>query len=189
MRKLVAILVVFILCALGYLGYQKIFNKKYHVHADFAVMVNGNKIDFSDPKYMTSTDVCSLDYQTRHTHLHNENGSVLHIHKRGQTVGDFFNTVGFVLTDTSIQTDTGIFYENNDNGSWRFFVNGKEKLSIKNYIINDLDQILISYGDNSKQARLSEELANVGTEACIYSEKCPKPENVILPTEICGSSE
>ena len=40
---------------------------------------------------------------------------------------------------------------NNSNKKLKFYVNGKESNEFENYVFNDLDKILITYGDESEE--------------------------------------
>ncbi len=180
----------------GYFGYQYLYSEapvdshhdKYHVHSDFTVFIDGQKFNFAQEKYMTSTDVCKLDYQTKHTHMHDMNGNVAHVHAMGQTWGIFFTNIGFSLADDAMTTEDGTVYKNTDQKKWRFFVNGKAVSSLKDYELQDLDQVLFSYGTGD-QKEIDKELVMITKESCIYSGKCPVPEGVHLPEEHCGADE
>jgi len=189
-----------ILLALGgYFGYQYLYPaqpieqiEKYHVHADFAVYLDGKKYNFAQEKYMVSIDVCELENQTKRTHLHDMNDNVAHVHAPDQTWGIFFSNIGFTLTyDLKkdypvLETDEGKVYENG-----RMFVNGKEipkQTSFNGYEIKDLDQVAFFFGNTNEQI-IGDGLAQVTKQSCIYSGKCPIPEGVKLPEEHCGSEE
>lgn len=185
-RHIILALVVIVIVGLGYFGYTK--NKKsYHIHSDFALYINGEHFDFTQPEYVTSTDVCAVDYNSKHTHLHDGNGSVIHIHKKEQTVGDFFRSINFTLTDNSLTTNNEIVYRNDARNQWRFFINGVATSSLQHYTFKDLDQILLSYGDKTTDTTI--EQSRITRTACVYSEKCEKPPDIVLPTERCGSDE
>ncbi|MEK9131895.1 MAG: hypothetical protein AAB447_03220 [Patescibacteria group bacterium] len=189
MKNIVWIISAIAIMLLGYVSQRYLFDTHaYHIHADFAVFIDGTKMDFAHDGYMTSTDICATDYNSKHTHLHDENGEVIHIHQEGQTVSDFFTSIGFALTDESLVSETDVTYTNNTSKKWQFFVNGVATSSLQGYVFNDLDKILLSYG-NAKTQYIEKELGEVSHNACIYSEKCPKPEGVVLPTERCGTSE
>ncbi len=194
-QAIVGLSVGILLVVGGYFGYQYLYpaqpieqTEKYHVHSDFAVFIDGERFNFAQEKYMTSTDICKLEYQTRYMHLHDENGDVAHVHKEGQTWKDFFQTLSWTLTDDSLAMDDGKVYKNTATKKWQFFVNGKEVNSIQDYQFQDLDQVLITYGIG-EQKEIEKELGMVTKKSCIYSGKCPVPEGVKLPEEHCGSEE
>lgn len=159
----------------------------YHVHSDFAMYINGEKFNFSQEKYMISTDVCHIESNTKKLHLHDMNGDVAHVHEAGHTWGDFFASLGFELSDDSVKLDDGRVYKNAGSITWDFYVNGKEVPSLKSYPFKDLDRVLLRYGDTFEQVSIQQEIASVTKKACIYSKTCPVPEGVVLPAENCGS--
>ncbi len=104
--------VIIFVIALGgayYYGHQPVANPDpNHNHADFAVWVNGQQLDFSGEEYMTEelTDAqlealktstatgTSLQVLKQYLHLHDGNGHVIHRHKPGLTFGDFMRSIG-----------------------------------------------------------------------------------------------
>lgn len=116
----------------------------YHIHINFKVFTNSTVVDFS--KY---------NEESPDIHIHDGKGDLLHIHKQGMTLGDFF---------TSIKMDLP--------KNIKLYVNGKENLQGLLYVPQDLDQILLTDGP----------IVPVSDDACIYSLKCPArgtppPEN------------
>lgn len=116
----------------------------YHIHINFAVYMNGKTVDFS--KY---------NEESPDIHIHNNKGDLLHIHKQGVTLGDFF---------TSIKMDL--------SKNLKLYVNGKENPQGLLYVPQDLDKILLTDGP----------IVPVSDDACIYSLTCPErgtppPEN------------
>ncbi|MBI4836408.1 MAG: hypothetical protein HY817_04065 [Candidatus Abawacabacteria bacterium] len=161
-------------------------NHKYHVHSDFAVYLDGQKFNFGQEKYMTSTDTCAAGSQSHSLHMHDLNGNVAHVHAEVQTWADFFQAINFALTDNSFTTDEGKVYQNEGSKKLRFFVNKQELASLKDYQFKDLDQVLITYG-NSSVAVIEQQLNSITKQACIFSKVCPVPEGMILPQENCSA--
>lgn len=117
----------------------------YHVHANFKVFLNGAAVDFS--KY--SEDDPDI-------HIHDNKGDLLHIHKQGIPLSQFFTSI-------KMELPAGI----------KLYVNGKENSQGLQYIPMDLDKVLLTDGP----------IVAVGDDACIYSLKCP--ERGKPPTEKC----
>lgn len=159
----------------------------FHIHSDFAVFVNNKRMDFAQEKYMTSTDACQHADEDDHAlHLHNLNGNVAHAHTPDKTWVDFFDSIGFKLEPTQLTFDDGVVYKNSDSSVWRFYVNGSELTDLQNHVIQDLDKVLITYGNTTEEI-IQSQLNSITNEACIFSKKCPLPEGVVLPPENCGS--
>ncbi|MDP6561607.1 MAG: hypothetical protein QF793_01650, partial [Candidatus Peribacteraceae bacterium] len=116
MRRLLLSLVLVLLLAACERQYEPNPDPN-HTHADFAVWVEGEKVEFSDAKYMSgvSWDEGSHDeadeYHHEHLHLHDEVGHVLHRHKPGLTLDAFFESLDYSF---------GSQY------TWRMFVTGDE---------------------------------------------------------------
>ena len=154
-------------------------HEKIHEHADFAVYIDGKKIDFSDPKYQSSEEK-ALDPDT---HLHDGVGDILHKHKKGITLGYFLGTLGMKFDEKCLTTEDGKEYCSTADKQLRLYVNGTLNDTLGNYEFSDLDRILITYG-RIDESTLKQELESIGDRACIYSEKCP--ERGAPPTESCA---
>ncbi|HZX19442.1 MAG TPA: hypothetical protein VFF13_00325 [archaeon] len=144
--------------------------KEFHIHADFAVYLNGEKVDFAKEKYMSS-EYTRLSY---FFHLHDLDGNVMHMHLEGLKLGEFFGSIGMRFFEECFVLDNGqTFCEQTDNKKLRMFVNGKENFEYDNYVFNDLDRILITYG-NESESEIQEQINSVTDNACIQSAKCPE---------------
>lgn len=154
----------------------KPLGEKVHEHADFAVYLNGEKFDFTKAKYQSS-DTNPLDPDA---HLHDGNGDVTHKHRKGITLGYFFDTLGMKFDNQCFTTDDGTQYCNTADKKLTMYVNGKENTQFGNYEFTDLDRILITYGD---MTGVADQITSISDDACLYSEKCP--ERGTPPTENC----
>lgn len=143
----------------------------YHIHANFKVSLNGTPIDFSQAKYQGANGK-DLD---EFIHLHNNKGDLIHIHKQGVTLGEFFTSLKMKLSNGSFADDAGNTY------TVKMFVNGKENSQFASYVPQDLDKILIT---NATDAATEQgQIMGVPDDACIYSLKCPARGTP--PTENC----
>ena len=115
-----------------------------HVHAAFAVKLNGTKLDFSDNKYQV---------KSRFMHVENGDGNTLHRHATGVPIAEFFKSIKMNVTDSCFTNDNGTKYCNNGKENLEFFVNGNKTKSIADYVFNDDDRILIVYGDSPIQVK------------------------------------
>lgn len=156
-----------------------------HTHADFAVWIDGQQLDFSGPEFMSGTsDENDPDHEKNHKylHLHDGNGHVIHRHKNGLTLGEFFSSLSW----------SGSGYRGNiyhladspagDEGyTVRLFVNGIENAKGASYVFNDGDHILIT--NATDDAEVKHELSLMTDDACLYSKTCPWKG--APPTENC----
>ena len=154
----------------------KPLGEKVHEHADFAVYLEGQKFDFTKAKYQSS-DTNPLDPDA---HLHDGNGEVTHKHRKGITLGYFFDSLGMKFDNQCLVTDDGKRYCNTADKKLSMYVNGKENTMFGNYEFTDLDRILITYGD---ETGVTDQITSITDMACMYSEKCP--ERGTPPTENC----
>ena len=115
-----------------------------HVHAAFAVKINGTKLDFSDNKYQV---------KSRFMHVENGDGDTLHRHATGVPIAEFFRSIKMNVTDSCFTNDNGTKYCSNGKENLEFFVNGNKTKSIADYVFNDDDRILIVYGDSPIQVK------------------------------------
>lgn len=118
---------------------------KFHIHADFKVYIDDKEIDFS-----------VLMYQLRNKSVHVENGigDVVHIHKKGITMGAFFETLDIKFNKTCIILPIEGSYCTTDDKKLIFYVNGIENDEFGDYEMKDLDMILISYGKGDIERQL-----------------------------------
>ena len=115
-----------------------------HVHAAFAVKLNGTKLDFSDNKYQV---------KSRFMHVENGDGDTLHRHATGVPVAEFFRSIKMNVTDSCFTNDNGTKFCSNGKENLEFYVNGNKTKSIADYVFNDDDRILIVYGDSPIQVK------------------------------------
>ena len=131
-----------------------------HDHADFAVFINGQKIDFSQAKYQTKipNDPSLCGDTSKLAHLHAGDGNVAHEHATGVTWQYFISTLNITLSKDCIEID-GNSYCSSDAKKLRFMENGRELQELGE--INDLSKVLISYGSEN----LTQQFAQVTDEA------------------------
>lgn len=158
---------------------DKLTEDKYHVHANFKVYLNDTVFDFSPDKYQTNNGQ-DLD---ENIHMHDGKGDLIHVHKQGVTLREFFKSMKISFNKDCFIDDLGNKYCNNGESTLKFFVNGKPNNHFDSYEPQDLDKILISYGNDS-QATINQQSASVSDDACIYSLKCP--DRGTPPAEKCA---
>ena len=140
----------------------------YHAHADFLVVINGRQMDFSKQEYEVADP-------SIHLHLRNFAGDrVLHIESREATLGDFFSSLGMELSGGCFFTESAEYCS---DGQQRlsFFVNGKMMENPENYMPEDMDRMLVIYG-NYTDEETKTWIDSVTSYACIFSLKCSPPE-------------
>ncbi len=170
-----------------------------HIHADFAVWVNGTELDFSATKYMSGKINGKERDLDPHFHLHDGDGHVMHNHKPDLPISQFFASLGLQMTSKCLTLD-GTQFALLDSAwvkdfartkklctdgkfHWTMVLNGGEHTLNPAYSIADGDKILFSYG--ASDTAWVDEWKLMTDDACRYSQTCPwrGPE----PAEACVS--
>lgn len=190
-------------------------SQEVHLHTDFAVYVDGVKWNFAQEKYMTE----EKNERSKAVHLHDMDGSVIHVHAANVTFGLFLESLGMKLETRN--NANGIGQEvcfTDDEGketcyprfgcytleegqaicvdpmiiaqSWRLFVNG-EQLSedVKMEDYVMKDLDQILLTNISFDGDLESQLASVTDNACIQSEKCPERGKPSDESSCAGSGD
>jgi len=113
-----------------------------HNHADFKIYILGKSLNFNSPQFQVMEEL---------THIENNDGDVLHTHTTGMTLGYFLGSLGLNLDDECIITDTGNNYCNLGKATLKVyaknqFSNWVQIYNPVDYVINQLDKILVTYG-------------------------------------------
>jgi hypothetical protein len=159
---------------------DELTNPYAHEHADFAVFINGERVSFDEERYRSDEE----SELSQDVHIHAPRTDVVHKHRQNVTWGYFFSTIGWELTDTCITDADGNQFCEDGTNSLRFFVNDVEVDSLMNQRVYELTRVLITYGP--ADADVSEQLAAVGNQACIPSEKCEERIPPDEPDEPCS---
>jgi hypothetical protein len=146
-----------------------------HHHANFAVFVDGVRLDLSGDRYMEDVTACASDPagvrpQDR-AHLHNNDADVVHVHHAGATWGHLFANLGMGLGDGFLILDDGRrFFDGEDGRTLKFFVNGQQVLELQNRPIRSEDRVLISVGPESPDEAFSAQSGSVPSDAGHFNE-------------------
>ncbi len=139
-RKLIAI--TGILLILSVIVFFKFIRKpekeaEVHYHAGFVVFNEGQRVDFSDSKYMfikpCTTGKEKLDAkaeQMEKAHLHDEVGDVVHVEADGAKWGDLFTNISYPI----------------DYSKATAFINGSEIGDFQNTPVKANDSLVIFVG-------------------------------------------
>lgn len=147
-----------------------------HTHADFAVWVNGEQLDFSGAEYMSGEEEQDAEHEKhghRHhpyLHLHDGIEHVIHLHKPGLSLRDFFKSLGVSLGTTCVSFGDRSYCEAGSK-RWRMYVNGKEQTFDPGYVFADVEKILLTYG--SSFSEIEQQVSAMTSDACLYSKTCP----------------
>jgi len=113
-----------------------------HEHADFKVYLNGTLVDFAQKKYQV---------RSQFVHVEGMDGDVIHMHATGETVGYFLETLGMRFDRSCFVLDTGESFCSSGDNTLKLYVNGELNAEYGDYLLKDLDKILISYGKGTEE--------------------------------------
>ncbi len=108
-----------------------------HSHAAILVKIFGDSFDFSAPAYQIKDSWI---------HFEGRDGSTIHKHATGVTIGHLFETLALGLDDQCFVFQDGRSFCTNEDYSLNFFVNGEQAADIRDLEITEDDRILITYG-------------------------------------------
>ena len=135
-----------------------------HEHASVLVRIFGDKFDFSVPSYQIKSSWI---------HFEESDGTTIHRHASGVTLGYLFDSlnIGIDYVD-KVNEDTnkkcfifpdGRQFCDNEDYRLKFYINHVEQQSIYNYVLEDGDRILITYGNETPE-QIEEQLIEVDSQ-------------------------
>ena len=113
-----------------------------HSHAAILVKIFGDKFDFSAPAYQIKSSWI---------HFEGRDGSTVHKHATGVTLGYLFDTLGLGLDDQCFVFQDGRSFCTNEEYSLKFYINGEKVNDIRDYEVQENDRVLISYGGETPE--------------------------------------
>ena len=126
-----------------------------HVHASMLVRIFGDKFDFSLPAYQIKSSWI---------HFEAQDGTTIHRHSSGVTLGYLFETLSIGLNDQCYAfPDRSREFCTNEDYSLKFYINHEQVTDIRDYVFEDGDRILITYG-NEDQAQIDAQLAELDAQ-------------------------
>jgi len=108
-----------------------------HSHASILVKIFGDEFDFAAPAYQIKSSWI---------HFEGNDGSTIHKHATGVTLGYLFESLGLGLDDQCYEFQDGRSFCTNEDYELRFYINGEQVSDIRDYEIEEDDKILVSYG-------------------------------------------
>ena len=122
-----------------------------HVHAGLLTLIYGQQFDYSSPAYQLKS--IYIDFEK-------DNGETIHMHAANVTMGFLFDSLHIGLTDKCFTFPDKRSFCTNDKYSLKFFINHHQVQDIRNYVSNNGDRILISYG-NENATQITSQLARL----------------------------
>ncbi|MDY6788942.1 MAG: hypothetical protein SVV03_03165 [Candidatus Nanohaloarchaea archaeon] len=109
-----------------------------HHHAQFSVEINGREINFARPRYQM---------QSKFVHFEGD-GSTIHKHATGVSIGYVLETLGMDINSTCIETYSGSVHCEGGSSKLKVRVNGQEIGNPASHVIMDGENIEIVYSSS-----------------------------------------
>jgi len=113
-----------------------------HAHAGILVKIFGDTFDFSGTAFQIKSPWI---------HFEGGDGTTMHKHATGVTVGYLFDTLPVSVDDDCFEFGDGRSFCTNEDYSLKFFINGESVTGISDYSISEDDKILVSYGSETPE--------------------------------------
>ena len=128
-----------------------------HVHVGILVKILGETFDFSTPAFQMKSSWI---------HFERNEGTTIHKHATGVTMGYLFDTLGLGLDHHCFVLPDGMSFCDDETYSIKFFINGEPVIDIQDYIAQHGDKILISYGAETPQ-QIEQQLSELNNQELI----------------------
>ncbi len=120
-----------------------------HIHADFAVFLDGEQITPLPQEYFVASPYV-------HAETGPGAGTVIHMHATNVPLKMFFNSLGMKFNSECFETSKDNKYCNDGINTLKMFVRHsnitwEQNSEYEKYIFQDLDKILITYGDEAEE--------------------------------------
>ena len=125
-----------------------------HEHASLLVRVFGDKLDFASPAYQIKSSWI---------HFEDSDGTTIHRHSSGVTLGYLFNSMGFTVNDECFAFPDGREFCTNEDYSLKYYINHKSTGNIFDHVLEDDDRILISFGPETPE-EIEEQLIELDSQ-------------------------
>ena len=113
-----------------------------HEHASVLVRIFGDKFDFAATTYQIKSSWI---------HLEESDGNTVHRHSSGVTLNYLFESLGIGIDEDCYIFGDGRQFCTNEDYSLKYFINGDSVNSINDYVVQNDDRILISYGGETEE--------------------------------------
>ena len=125
-----------------------------HVHSSLLVRIFGDKFDFSVPSYQIKSSWI---------HFEESDGTTIHRHASGITLGYLFETLNIGIDNQCYVFPDGRQFCTNEDYSLKYYINHQPVSDIRDYIFEDGDRILISFGSETPE-QIEEQLLELDSQ-------------------------
>ena len=113
-----------------------------HVHSSLLVRIFGDKFDFAVPSYQIKSSWI---------HFEDSDGTTIHRHSSGVTLGYLFDSLNIGIDSKCFVFPDGRQFCTNEDYSLKYYINHQPVSNINDYIFEDGDRILISFGPETPE--------------------------------------
>ena len=113
-----------------------------HEHASLLVKIFGDTFDFSVPSYQIKSSWI---------HFEESDGTTIHRHASGITLGYLFDGLKIGVDSECYVFPDGRQFCTNEDYSLKYFINHQKVSDIRDYVFEDCDRILITYGNETPE--------------------------------------
>jgi len=113
-----------------------------HEHASMLVRIFGDKFDFAAPAYQV---------KSAWIHFESSDGNTIHRHASGVTLGYLFENLNIIASEECFIFPDDRQFCTNEDYSLKYYINHQPVDTIRDYVFDDQDRILISYGNESEE--------------------------------------
>ena len=113
-----------------------------HDHASILVRIFGDKFDFSVPTYQIKSSWI---------HFEESDGTTVHRHSSGVELGYLFDTINIGIDNKCYIFPDGRQFCSNEDYSLKYYINHKLVNDVYDYVFEDGDRILITYGSETPE--------------------------------------
>ena len=125
-----------------------------HEHASLLVRIFGDKFDFDSPAYQIKSSWI---------HFEDSDGTTIHRHSSGVTLDYLFANIGISIDNECYKFPDGRQFCTNEDYSLKYFINHEPVKDINDYVLEDGDRILITYGSETPE-QIEEQLMELDSQ-------------------------
>jgi len=156
--KLILTLLIIVGVFIGWYLYSGLKFLPPHFHANFAMYIDSERVDFSGDNFMEDIAACGLSdlmFPEHRVHLHENNPDTIHVHAQGVSWGHFFANNGIIFNDNLISLQDGEqILTPEANNKISFLLNWEVVINPYNDLIKSEDSLIIVYWDDSNISEL-----------------------------------
>ncbi len=125
-----------------------------HVHSSLLVRIFGDKFDFAVPSYQIKSSWI---------HFEDSDGTTIHRHSSGVTLGYLFDSLNIGIDTKCFVFPDGRQFCTNEDYSLKYYINHQPVSNIYDYIFEDGDRIMISFGAETPE-QVEEQLLELDSQ-------------------------